>query len=106
MIALSFYFAWTSSNKKQKQIVTVVFAINLFFNLLWSILFFAMQNPKIAFFELILLEISIIFIIKKTYRIDKKSGYLLFPYALWVAFAGILNYMIAFQQFFKPIISS
>jgi tryptophan-rich sensory protein len=31
-----------------------------------------------------------------TWKIDKKSALLLVPYALWVGFAGILNYLIAF----------
>jgi tryptophan-rich sensory protein len=30
------------------------------------------------------------------WKIDKKSAILLFPYAFWVGFAGILNFLISF----------
>jgi len=98
LIAVSLYFAWTKSknNKKNKTKIAVVFGINLFLNLLWSFLFFYLQSPAIAFFELILLWGSILAMIIITYRIRRVSAYLLVPYALWVAFAGILNYLIAF----------
>lgn len=102
LIALSLYFAWTSkkSSKKTRLKIAVVFGINLALNILWSLLFFTLQNPVIAFCELILLWGSILAMIFITYRIKKISAYLLIPYALWVAFAGILNYLIAFGKIY------
>lgn len=97
LIAVSLYFAWVKSkNKKGRKKVAVAFGINLFLNLLWSFLFFFLQSPKLAFFELIFFWISILAMIFVAYKIKKVSAYLLIPYALWVAFAGILNYLIAF----------
>ena len=96
LIALSLYFAWTSSDKIDRKIIFLVFGINLFLNLLWSFLYFGIQNPLLAFFELIFLWISILIMIFATYRINKVSSYLLWPYFVWVSFAGILNYLSAF----------
>jgi len=97
LIAVSLYFAWIKSkNKKNKTKVAVVFGINLLLNILWSFLFFFLQLPALAFFELIIFEASIIAMIIITNKIKKVSAYLLIPYAVWVAFAGILNYLIAF----------
>lgn len=96
LIALSLYLSWISAKKKSKKKIVFVFGLNLFLNFLWSAIFFAMQNPLLAFFELILLWLSIIAMIFTTYRINKTSSYLLIPYFLWVSFAGILNYLIAF----------
>jgi len=93
MIALSLYFSWTRSNKKQKISVAVLFGINLLLNLLWSFLFFYMKNPVLAFFDLILLWFSIIAVIYLTEKINRISSYLLIPYLIWVTFAGILNSM-------------
>jgi benzodiazapine receptor len=84
------------SKKKQKKIVAIVFGINLFLNTFWSYLFFELKKPNCAFFELILLWFSILSMIFVTRKIDKKSAWLLVPYLLWVSFAGILNYLIAF----------
>ena len=96
LIAISLYLSWTSSDKVDRKIVFLVFGINLFLNLLWSFLYFGIQNPLLAFFELIFLWISILIMIFATYRIDKIASYLLWPYFVWVSFAGILNYLSAF----------
>ncbi|MDD5699772.1 MAG: tryptophan-rich sensory protein [Candidatus Nanoarchaeia archaeon] len=102
LIALSLYFAWTSkkSSKKTRLKIAVVFGINLGLNTLWSLLFFTLQNPVMAFCELILLWGSILAMIVVVYKVRKVSAYLLIPYAFWVAFAGILNYLIAFGKIY------
>lgn len=102
LISVSLYFAWTAKaknkkeEKKNKIKIAVVFGINLLLNLKWSFLFFYLQSPMLAFFELVLFEASIIAMIIITHKIRKVSAYLLIPYAVWVAFAGILNYLVAF----------
>ncbi|MBS3076631.1 tryptophan-rich sensory protein [Candidatus Pacearchaeota archaeon] len=96
LITISIYLSWTSAKKKQKTKLAWAFGINLFLNALWSLIFFTMKNPPLAFFELILLDISIFFLIYTTNKIDKTSSYLLIPYFLWVTFAGYLNYLMAF----------
>lgn len=96
LIAISFYLAWMKSGKKQKIKITIVFGINLLLNVIWSFLFFSLQNPIFAFFDLIVFWLSIMAMILVTWKINKTSSYLLIPYLLWVSFAGILNYLIAF----------
>jgi tryptophan-rich sensory protein len=96
LIAISLYLAWISAKENQKQIVATVFGINLALNLLWSIFFFGLQRPSLAFAELLVLEASIIIMMIKINPINKTSAYLLIPYLLWVAFAGILNAVIVF----------
>jgi len=97
LIALSIYISWTSAkNTSAKKSITVFFGLNLFLNALWSFIFFGQQNPEKAFFELIALWISIGILLVLTYRINRTATYLLIPYVLWVTFAGILNWMIAF----------
>ena len=71
----------------------LVFGINFILNIFWSVLYFGLKNPGLAFIEIILLEISIIAMIILTYKISKKSSYLLIPYFLWVAFASLLNFL-------------
>ncbi|MBU2612518.1 MAG: tryptophan-rich sensory protein [Nanoarchaeota archaeon] len=96
LIALSLYFAWTSSKKKDKPEIALVFGINFFLNILWSVIFFGLKLPLISFFEIILLLGSILWMILITRKISKISAWLLTPYLIWVAFAGVLNYLIAF----------
>jgi tryptophan-rich sensory protein len=64
-----------------------------FLNILWSAIYFGLKNPLFAFIEIILLLISIIVMIKTSYKINKTSAHLLIPYLLWVGFAAILNFL-------------
>jgi len=102
LIACSLYLSWTAKTKNKKQAkenhkkIIIVFGVNLLLNVLWSFLFFTLQSPMLSFFELMLFEISIIFMIFTTLKIRKSAAYLLLPYFLWIVFAGILNYLAAF----------
>lgn len=97
LIALSLYLSLTKAkNKASKLEIKILFGINLFLNLLWSFLFFYLQNPLFAFFDLILLWISILIMISVTWRISQLSSWILIPYSLWIGFAGILNYLVIF----------
>ena len=93
LIALSLYFAWINSNKEQKKKVAVIFGLNLILNASWSFLFFKLQQPLWAFIDLLLILATIIIMIFMTYPINKKSGWLLVPYLVWVGFAGVLNWL-------------
>jgi tryptophan-rich sensory protein len=92
LIAISFYLALSDAKKGKKKVYTV-FYINFFLNILWSAIYFGLKNPLFAFIEIILLLISIIVMIKTSYKINKTSAYLLIPYLLWVGFAAILNFL-------------
>jgi tryptophan-rich sensory protein len=70
------------------------FGAQLFLNVYWSFLFFFAHEPALAFFGLVSLWSMIIVNIYYFYQIKKTSAYLLFPYIIWVTFAGILNYAI------------
>lgn len=93
LIALSLYLSWIYSTKKEKDKIILAYGFNFVFNIAWSILYFGLKNPLTAFFNLILLWASILYMMMLTWRIDKKAAYLLIPYLLWVSFAGILNYL-------------
>lgn len=95
LIALSLYFVWSSKNsgKQQKEKIVEVYGINFFLNVLWSVFYFQLKIPLIAFFEILLLWFSIIAMLSVSLKIDKKAFYLLIPYFLWVSFAIILNYL-------------
>lgn len=93
LIALSLYFSWTNSSKKQKKKIAFVFGINLILNAFWSFLYFGIQNPGFALIEIFFLWVSIISMLVLTYKIKKISFYFLIPYFLWVSFAIYLNFL-------------
>lgn len=92
LISLSLYFVWTKAKKTEKGKIAIVFGINLLANVLWSYLFFEIKNPLLAFLDIILILTTIILMIFTVGKIDKKAGWLLVPYLLWVIFASFLNF--------------
>lgn len=68
-----------------------VYAVNLFLNFFWSIIFFNMRAFLFSFIWLVALWIVIIVMIIKFYKIRPVAGILQIPYLLWVTFAGYLN---------------
>lgn len=91
LIAMSLYFAWVGAKKDEKIKVATIFGINLIANALWSYLFFGIRSPLLSFIDILVILFSITAMIFVVGRIDKKSGWLLVPYLLWVSFAVILN---------------
>lgn len=71
-----------------------IFVFQLFLNVFWSMLFFGMHNPMIAFTEIISLWFAIMALLLAFYQVSRTAAYLIIPYALWVGFATYLNYAI------------
>jgi len=67
------------------------FAIQLVINLAWSPVFFGMQKPTVALVVIIIMWIMILLTIRGFIKLNKKAGYLLIPYLIWVSFATVLN---------------
>ena len=91
LIALSLFFSWVNSLKKEKKSIFFLYGANFILNVLWSVFYFCLQNPILAFIDIILLLVSIILLLSFNWKIDRKAAWLLVPYLLWVAFASILN---------------
>lgn len=64
-------------------------------NLVWPILFFMQRAWGLSFVWLILLEALVIILMTGSFKASRPAGWLLVPYAVWVAFAGVLNCLIA-----------
>ena len=67
------------------------FALQLFFNFFWSILFFNFGAYLFAFFWLLALLLLIVTTLVLFWQIRPAAGVLLLPYAAWVGFAAYLN---------------
>jgi len=86
--ALVWHEGWEKSTVKN---ALLFFGIQLLLNSLWSILFFGIKRPDLAFIEIIILWVVLLITILKFTKIKKVAGYLLIPYILWVSFATVLN---------------
>ena len=75
----------------QKANIIAVFLVQLLFNTLWSYVFFGLRQPGWAFFELVALWFSVVYVMVNFYRVSKAAAWLLLPYILWITFAAYLN---------------
>ena len=71
-----------------------LYLVQLAFNFGWSLLFFNAQAFGLSFVWLAALLILIVWMITYFEKLDRLAAWLQIPYALWVAFAGYLNYTI------------
>jgi len=95
LAALSAVAAWRAAPGRSAEAVVVgLFALNGFFNVLWSLLFFRLHRPDWAFGEVILLWLSIALLIAYCRRFSQLAAALLVPYLAWVTLAGALNWEI------------
>jgi len=69
-----------------------LFVVQLILNAIWTPLFFVAHNIKLAFFEIVLMWISILLSTIWFFRADETAGWLMLPYLAWVTFASVLNY--------------
>ena len=85
-------------NRNKKPVIATrslrIYSASLFVNFLWSILFFNFRAFLFSFIWLLLLLFLVIYTIILYRRIKSIAAYLQIPYALWVAFAGYLNFAI------------
>ncbi len=68
-----------------------VFYIQLFFNAIWSWLFFSFHLTLIALFDIWILIFLNITIYLMVFKKDKFSSVLYLPYIIWLLFASYLN---------------
>lgn len=70
------------------------YALSLAFNFVWSIIFFNFRQFLFAFIWLLALLFLIISTIVSYKKVSQISACLQIPYAVWVTFAGYLNFAI------------
>ena len=95
LMAISVWLVWKSHySDRRKESAMTIFAVQLFFNFCWSIIFFSYHSPAWAFVDILLLIITIVMTMISFSSMSKVATLLLVPYLLWVCFASFLNYTI------------
>ena len=91
--ALAWMVAFNSNpSQPQKNKITILFVLNGFFNVFWSVLYFQMQHPDWALIEAFFLWASVLAIILVMWPICRIAAYLMVPYLVWVTIAMRLNW--------------
>jgi tryptophan-rich sensory protein len=91
--AVSAWLGWHACLSKQDRIKwLVLWCLNAFFNVFWSLIYFKWHRPDWSLWELPGIWLSILALMVFIYPKSRLSAALLSPYLLWVSIAGCLNY--------------
>ena len=85
------YFILQHSKKSLQDTTVYLFWTQFILGLLWLGLFFHLRFFGIAFFDLMVAFILLIFSFSSFRSIDLKSAYMLVPYGLLLVFMGLMN---------------
>ena len=91
LMGISSYLIYTTAQSAMRILALDVYIMQLFLNFLWSWLFFWFKSPGFALFNIILLAVVIVIMIRRFYGIHKLAGILQIPYLMWILFATALN---------------
>ena len=69
-----------------------VFAVQLLLDLVWSPLFFGMQQITYALYLLFAIDVAVLATVALFWRVRPLAGAMLLPYLAWVLFATLLNW--------------
>ena len=73
-----------------------LFYIQLAVNIIWPFIFFGLCQYLVAFLWIILLWLLVLDTTVTFGSIDRRAGFLLIPYMLWISFAAYLNLAVFF----------
>jgi tryptophan-rich sensory protein len=93
-MAVSAWLVWRQNGFRGSANPWTAFGIQLVLNVGWSLCFFGLHKPGVAFLDIVLLWLAILMTIVLFWRRSTPAGILLLPYLLWVSFASVLNYAI------------
>ena len=82
---------WMAEPSKERSTGLRLYAVQLAFNFVWSLLFFNGQYFGFAFLWLVVLLALIVAMTLNFKDVDRPAAYMQIPYLLWVFFAGYLN---------------
>lgn len=93
LMGISYYLYKKDINEETETTkkITIVYYLQLFINLLWSIIFFILKNRLLASLWIIILDLLVIYLIYLFFKEKKISAYLNIPYLLWILFATYLT---------------
>jgi tryptophan-rich sensory protein len=94
LMGIAAFLIWQKRGESGAKSALYLYGIQLLLNALWSVVFFGLQNPFLAFLLILALWLLIVLVMVKFWKIERIAGILFVPYVAWVSFAAILNFSI------------
>jgi translocator protein len=91
MMGIAAGLVWSRAPGRQVAWALAGFGLQLAANVGWTALFFGYRSPALALLDNFVLLALVLWCMVVFHRIHRVAGWLFIPYALWVAFAVVLN---------------
>jgi len=107
LIGINGYFIYNTLSKLNRQHIfeklflndyIIKYEIQLLLNFSWSLAFFKFNAPKVSLVIVGLMIAFTIYLLIKSFPIDKRAFWVLIPYLLWIIFAAYLNFYIVLKN--------
>jgi benzodiazapine receptor len=94
LMAVAAWLVWREPESGWRTKGLRLFWAQLALNVCWTAIFFGFHRVGLAALEIVLLWMAILATAYRFFRLRRAAGWLLVPYALWVAYAALLNWAI------------
>jgi translocator protein len=94
LMALAFWRILLLPRQPGRRLAIGLFLGQLVFTVLWSFAFFASQSPLLGFVVVVPQWLLVVATGVVFWRFDRLAGLCFVPLALWVGFAGFLNFVV------------
>lgn len=91
LMAVAAWRVWRRNEAAAARRTLVLFSLQLALNALWSVLFFGLRRPDLAFVEVLILWGLLVVLLHRFWCADRAAGWLWAPYVAWVSFASVLT---------------
>ena len=91
MMAVAAWRVWRVRHWPSTKTALMLHATQLVLNVMWSALFFGARSPGAALVDVVILLAFVLLTARAFHAIDRVAAWLMVPYAVWVAFATLLN---------------
>tara|TARA_B100000029_G_scaffold515155_1_gene620876 strand:+ start:1298 stop:1762 length:465 start_codon:yes stop_codon:yes gene_type:complete len=88
LMSISIWFNWI---KIRNTKTLKIYFVHIFFNSIWSVIFFGFHQIFLALLNLLIILFFILWLMKIYYKTTKLSFLLMIPYLLWSSYALLLN---------------
>lgn len=92
LMGIAAWLVWKERGFAGAPIALGLFLLQLLLNVAWTGIFFGLEEPGLAFGEILVLWALILATLIAFWRVRPAAGALLVPYVAWVSFAAVLNY--------------
>ncbi|UCC99693.1 MAG: tryptophan-rich sensory protein [Phycisphaerales bacterium] len=94
LMGVSAWLVWRQRFRTSVSLPLGFYIVQLAVNGLWSWIFFGSQRIGLALIDLTVLVIVVAITAAMFWRVNRRAGYMLLPYLLWISFAAVLNFQI------------